>query len=214
MTMHPNHPASMVMTRIGGQDYPLRSVSSCKTCQSPHRMAIENELLQARSYTSIAKSLEGLDAGHLGHPSPEGISDHVKRGHIPLPVSAKRRLIERRAKDIGRSIEESEESLADHVTLAQMVVTRGYERLVSGEIEPNLTEALAAGKFLHEVEKSVGGGVDESAWRDTLMVYLEVSRQFIPQEKWAEFSRSVGSHPVIKAMVEAQQKKALGVEEE
>ena len=205
MTQYP-HPASMVMTRIGGQDYPLRSEPNCKTCQSPQRTLIENELVKGRSYAVIRRELEGLPAGDRGHPSAEAISDHVKNGHIPIGASLQRRLIERRAKDIGRNIETAEESLVDYVTVQQMIVSKGFERLQDGTIEPDVKDLIAASKFLHDVEASQGdNGLGEEVMLQALHAYLEVARTFIPADRWAEYGRAMASNPVLKAIAAKQE---------
>jgi hypothetical protein len=204
------HPSSMVMTRIGGKEYPLRSMPTCRTCQNPNRMFIENELLRGMSYASIARALEGMQTGHLPHPNAEAISDHINRGHLPLGASAQRRLIERRAKVIGRNIETAEDSLVDYVTVNQMIVSRGFERLQEGEIAPDLTEVIAASKFLHQIEQNAGGGIDEQAWRDAMLVYMEVAREFIPADRWQEYGAALSSNPILLAMAQAQERKALG----
>lgn len=209
MTQHPN-PSSMVMTRIGGVDYPMRSVPSCKTCQSPQRTLIENELVKGRSYAVIRRELEGLPGGDRGHPSAEGISEHVKNGHVPIGASLQRRLIERRAKDIGRNIEAAEESLADYVTVQQMIVSRGFERLQGGEIQPDVKDLIAASRFLHDVESQGDNGLGEEVMLQALHAYLEVARTFIPPDRWAEYGRAMAANPVLLAIAQKQdQQRAL-----
>lgn len=205
-----HHPASMVMTKIGGREYPLRSIPSCKTCQDPNRLFIENELIRGASYASIARALVDMPAGDLGHPNSEGISSHIERGHLPLGVATQRRMIERRAKEIGRSIQDSEENLADYVTVNQMIVSRGFERMQAGEINPDLGDVINASKFLHTVEQASGGDLDEQAWRDAMLAYMEVAAEFIPPERFAEYGQALSAHPVLRAMMAAaSQPKAL-----
>ena len=200
----------MVETRIGGRNYPMRSVPSCKTCQDPNRVNIENELIRGLSYAAIAQGLLGTPEGRLGHPTAQQVSDHVKNGHIPVGVSSQRRLIERRAKEIGRSIDDAEDSLIDFVTVNQMIVQRGFERMQEGEITPEMTDVIAASKFLHQIEQSAGGGIDENTWRDALMAYMETTREFIPQERWAEYGAAMNANPILKAMARAAEQKAIG----
>jgi hypothetical protein len=202
-------PTSMVMTRIGGQDYPLRSVSTCRTCQSPHRLMIENELLKARSYAAIARSLEGMESGDLEHPTREGIGEHVKNGHMPIGPGVQRRIIERRAVEIGKNIEDSVDPLADYVTVNQMIVQKGFERLQAGDIDVDAKDIVAASKFLLSVDQSGQEGVDEQSWSDALMVYLELAVRFIPPEHQREYSDLLNANPILKAIVAKQEAKAL-----
>lgn len=203
------HPSSMVMTRIGGKDYPMRSVPNCKTCQDPNRMFIENELIRGRSYKLIAEALESMPAGGMGHPTADGISDHIRNNHLPLGVATQRRLIERRAKEVGKSIETSDDDLIDYVTVNQMIVSRGFERMQDGEINPDVAEVLAASKFLYQVEQAAGGGVDEQVWRDAMLAYMEVARDFIPAERWAEYGQALSRNPVLRAMAAQAEQRAI-----
>lgn len=207
--MSNHHPSSMVMTKIGGREYPLRSVPTCKTCQDPNRLWIENELIRGASYASIARALENMPAGDLGHPNAEGISNHIERDHLPVGVATQRRLIERRAKEIGRSIETEQGTLVDYVTVNQMIVSRGFERMQAGEITPDLGDVINASKFLHTVEQASGGELDEQAWRDAMLAYMEVATEFIPPERFAAYGQALSQHPVLRAMMSATQPKVL-----
>lgn len=200
---------TLITTRIGGVDYPMKSVGGCKTCQDPYRLQIENDLVKGRSYAAIARGLEGMPENDLGHPTGPQISEHVKRGHIPTGVSAQRRLIERRAEEIGRSIEEAEESLVDYVTVNEMIMAKGFERMQDGKIEPDMADVLNASRFLLQVDQSVAGGIDESAWRDALMAYMDTTRAFIPPERWEEYAAAMNANPVLRAMAKAAELKAI-----
>jgi hypothetical protein len=209
-----SRPASMVATRIGGHDYPMRSIGGCKTCQDPNRLQIENDLIKGQSYASIARGLEGMPEGDLGHPTGGQISEHVKRGHIPIGVSVQRRLIERRAEEIGRSVNDAEDALIDYVAVSQLIVHKGFERMQDGEIAPEMADVLTASRFLHQVEQSAGGALDENAWRDALMAYMDTTRAFIPPERWEEYGRAMNANPILQAMSKAAEQKAIrGAEE-
>ena len=196
MTVH----SSMVMTRIGGQDYPVRSEPTCKTCQSPHRQFIESELIKGRSYATIARSIEGLEPGPKGHPTAENLANHCKSQHLPIGHATQRRIIERRAIDLGRSIEHDQDTLADHVTVSQMIVQRGLEMVVDGALDIKGADVLAAAKFLHQVEQAAGGETDAQVWMEALMVHLELAQKWMPPEALAGYSRDLNSSPVLKAL--------------
>lgn len=195
---------SMVMTRIGGHDYPMRSEPNCKTCQSPNRLYIEASLLRAQSYASIARSLSGLPPGEKGHPTDEGIAAHVKNGHVPINQGIQRRIIERRAKEIGRSVEDDEDTLADYVTVNQMIVDKGLAMLAEGNLELKGTDVIAASKFLHQVEQGAGGDIDVQAWIEAVMEYMEIAQKFIPPAAWQAYSAALQKSPVLKALADRQ----------
>lgn len=192
------NPRSMVMAQVGGRTYPLVSHPNCRTCQSPFRQDIERGLLQGLSLRVLVGSLTGLPQGVLPHPNKEGIKNH-KEHHMPFTAQVQRRIIERRAEQLGRDIEEAGESLIDGVTAAELTVQKGFERMANGEISPNVTEMLAAAKFLREVEKDAGGGIDEQAFYEILSAYMETVVKFIPQDRMQEFALAMRTHPVIAA---------------
>lgn len=204
-------PTSLVMTRIGGRDYPMRSESNCLTCQSPNRLFIESELMRGKSYRTISKSLEGLPTGVKGrHPSHESISNHVKQGHVPVAQETQRRIIERRAKEIGRSVELDEDLLADHITVNQMIVQRGVEMAADGTLEIKASDVLAASRFLRQVEQESGTDTDAQVWVEAIMEYMEVAQRFIPPAAWNEYSRALNASPVLKALAERKAQTVAG----
>ncbi len=191
---------SMMMVRIGGQDYPVRSEPNCKTCQSPHRQFIEKELLLARSYTVIADSLVGLPEGYKGHPSKEGIAKHVKAGHLPLGPATQRRLVERRAQEIGRDINNDEHTLADHITVSQMIVQKGVEMVASGSLDIKGSDVLAAARFLHQVEQAAGGETDAEVWISAVMEHMTIVQKHMSSQQQQAYARDLATSPVLKAL--------------
>jgi hypothetical protein len=189
----------MVMTRVGNQDYPLVSVPQCKTCQSPHRLVIENHLITGRTNTGIRRELEAMDPDGE-HPSAEGIGDHYRNGHMPLTKAIQRRLIERRAEAIGANMNAELDNLMDHVTVAQMILQRGGEKIATGDIDPDVAQTLQAAKFLWDVEKQAEGSVDNEMWTTAFMVYMESARELMTEEQWQTFGRKLSNHPVLREL--------------
>lgn len=208
----PEPPSSMTMVRIGGAEYPLRSVGNCRTCQSPHRKFIENELLLGRSYAAIERSVADMPPGRLPHPSQEAISNHVKQGHMPAPAHTRRRIIDRRAEQLGAAIA-GEDDLVDYLVVNDMVIRRGYERLMSGEIEPGTNELLQAIALKHKIESTSQEGYDAEAYQEAMFAYLEVARKYIPAEMFQQYGRELSRHPILRAIA-AKQVQAQVVEGE
>ena len=202
MTVAPNAPLSLVMARVGGENYPMRSEANCKTCQSPNRLHIESELVRGRSYRTIARSLVGMPEGVKGHPSHESIANHVKGGHVPLGQAAQRRIIERRAVEIGRAVEDSEDPLTDYVTLNQMIVNKGVEMMASGDLDIKATDVIAASKFLYGVEQGAGGEVDVQAWIEAVTEFMEIAQKHIPPSAWQAYAAELHASPVLKALAQ------------
>jgi hypothetical protein len=188
----------MIMTRINGRDYPLKSVPSCKTCQSPHRLYIENALLQGRSYRNIARSLP--DETKDGNPSSEGIRNHYTQEHMPLNQAIQRGIIENRAKQIGRNIEEEVDEQVDKILVAEMVIHKGWEMLQTNAAQPTVAETLSAIKLLNELEKSSETDVDNETWVATMQVMMETAHALMTNEQWEKFGRQLASNPILRAI--------------
>src|SRR4051812_32542213 len=105
------HPASMVMVRVGRHDYPARHVSGCLTCTSPYRRRIEADVVAGRTYAAIARLLPPPEGDAPANPDWECIRRHFDSGHMPMQAEVRRRLIETRAKQVGKSIDNAAETL-------------------------------------------------------------------------------------------------------
>lgn len=191
---------SLVMTQIGGQQYPLRSEPRCGVCQSPHRLFIEERLVRGDSYASIAREVSGLPHGDRTPPSKQSISIHTRNNHLPLGQSTQRRIIERRAQEIGQSVEDSEDPLADWLTLNQMVVQRGVEKIASGELDVTTGDVLRASQFLHDVEQEASEDLDQDVWVEAMMEYMEIAKRFIPPQVWDQYGAALHASPVLRAL--------------
>lgn len=195
-------PASLLMTRVGGRDYPLVSVSNCKTCQSPYRAWIEQYIVQGMTYAAIAKMLTDTQeyGGALGHPDKDRIAHHVQQGHFALPLVAQRALIEKRAKEMGKNLEDAAEQLVDYVTANELIIQRGVEALQAGELEVDATALLGAIKAQHSIEQTIGASVDNETWVTATMAMIEDFRSVLAPGQWDQFTTRLDNNPVIKAI--------------
>jgi hypothetical protein len=197
---HERRPStSMSMVRVGGHDYPMVSVHNCRTCQSPHRQFIENELIIGRSYSAIGRELQKMPVGSLPHPSDEAIANHVRQGHLPTPASTRRQIVDRRAEQLGAAIA-GKDDLADYVVVNEMVVKRGFERLMSGEIEPSMGDLMQALQFQHKIESTSDEGYDIEAYQEAMFIHLEVARQHMPPEVFQRYGQALNRNPILKAL--------------
>lgn len=179
----------------------MRRESHCHVCNSPHRMAMERGLLAGYSYRAIVESVEGLD--HRGRPVPDvaSLRVHMSRGHMPLPQVAHRKAIERRAEEIGRSIEDADESLADTSVVIDTVIQHGFERIARNELQPNVAELIGALKLRLQLDASANAdGLDQDAWREAMMTMMEVFQRRLPPELWQGCLTEFAQHPVLRAL--------------
>jgi hypothetical protein len=197
-------PGSMVMVSVNGQQYPRRVVSQCHTCMSPYRLEIERYLIEGHSYQGIADTVAGWPVKpnqRWRHPVAVGIRHHVVSKHMPLGPTAERALIEQRSQEIGRSLEDYQSSLVDHVAANQIVIQRGMARMASGALEPSMSDLMTAIRNQQAIEQAAEGGVDSAAWQEALVAYMEVAQKFIPAELLHAYGNALSQHPVLRAMM-------------
>jgi hypothetical protein len=207
-------PGSMVMVSVNGQQYPRKTVSQCHTCMSPYRLEIERYLIEGHSYQGIATTVGGWPVKpnqRWGHPAAIGIRHHVERKHMPLGPTAERALIEQRSKEIGRSLEDYQSSLVDHVAANQIVIQRGMARLAAGSLEPSMSDLMTAIRNQQAIEQAAEGGVDSATWQEALVAYMEVAQKFIPAEMLNSYGQALSQHPILRAMM---MKKTAAIEGE
>jgi hypothetical protein len=198
---------SMVQVKIGNKTYDAVYVSSCHTCTHPARMLIEEAILQNFSFRAIAerfseKEIEGEGGQLVTLPrmTHQSIYGHFHNGHMPLEAATLRRLAEKRARQIGSQYEEAAEQFVDHVVLAEATVARVYERMVKGEIEPEVKDGIAAAKMLADVESSTTAGLDAEAWSEAMMIYFETAREHMDPPAWSRFTQALSANPILRSL--------------
>lgn len=190
--------SSVIAYRLGGRDYPLRTVAQCKVCSSPHRFEIEKELAAGRVYKRIVESLliEDPDCDL----SPKNLSDHYRNGHMPLEVEASRRIVEKRAEQRGLDVAAGVDNLVDGVTLAETVVQKTFEAIQRGEIKPDMKDGLAAARLL-ETFAPAETGADAATYAQVFMVYHETAQMLMTAGQFEEFGRRLADNPTLKALI-------------
>lgn len=202
-----DRPGSMIMVEVNGQQYPMKTVTQCRTCMSPYRRQIEQYLIEGMSYGWIATEVSGYEKRpnqRFDHPTLYSIREHVARNHMPLGPTAERALIEQRSQEIGRDLEGYQGSLADYAAANQLIISRGMAKMARGELSPSMGDLLNAVRMQHSIEQAKEEGVDSAAWQEALVAYMEVAQQFIPQESIQAYGQALAKHPVLRAMMSGQ----------
>jgi hypothetical protein len=198
MTAQPP-PHTSVVYRIGGTDYPMRVINGCRTCKSIHRPEIENLILMGYSWATIS---EHTDAGL----SAEIIKNHYANGHMPLPESLRRAVIERRAKMLRLSSADNAAPLIDPWLVTHSVMQKGYERMVTGEIAPDMKDTLAAAKALVEIEERTKE--EQAINEDAVMAIIEGARSYMTPEGWMKFMWELRENPAMNLLATEEPEEA------
>lgn len=183
------------MYRLGGRLYPVKSEPRCSTCQSPHRLHVERQLIRGYSYASIVRDLPD-DAGL----TQRGVALHVQRNHLPLNEHVKRVAIEERARELGRDAERHEQSLVDAITFARLGIQDVHERMQNGEIKPTIKDGIAFARLLHDVGLAERDEVGVEATREMFEAYMDAFIAVVDDpEQQQRFANALHAHPTMRA---------------
>lgn len=189
-------PTSAVVYRVGGRYYPLRTESRCVVCNSEWRTEIETALLKGRSYRVIEEGLEE-DSG----VTRRNIREHVKNGHLPMEVVSRTALIEERAKEMGRNLEDHAGSVVDQVTLARTVVQRTFERMAEGSMDWSVSDALKAADLLQKHELYEGSGMDAEAIFTAFRRMMESTAAVVNDEQMRAIGENMRHDPILQGVL-------------
>ena len=191
----------MLMTKVGGRVYPAKVEPRCKTCNSEYRSQIENALVKSYGYAAIVRSLPD-DAGL----TERNIMEHFQRGHLPLDESVRRVVIEQDAKERGLDIEGYETTLANHITFAKLGVQKVMQRMMDGELNPDIKDGIAFATLLTKIEETAGDDFDRAALMQGFIVYMNALSQVCSPEQVQQVSNIIAGDPVMKSLLAASEK--------
>jgi hypothetical protein len=174
----------------------------------PARMEIESLVLQGHSYRSVAaqySEVEWTDGNGetvmLPKVTGNSVIAHFRNGHMPVPSAAQRMIIERRAEQIGAAqYEHQVEQIVDQYTFARQVLSKTQERLLAGEIQPEVRDGIAAAKLIHDMESGNEESLDAEAWGEAVQRYFELAQKFMPPDMWEHFTQALRTDPILKAI--------------
>lgn len=193
---HDHIPEGVVMYRLGGRMYPMKFEPQCSVCQSPHRLKIEREVLEGYSYRSIHSGLD--EEGRMHWTS---IQRHVSRGHLPVDAQVKRFAIEERARELGRSAETHDQALADHVTMARLGVQKVFEKMMRGDLEPDIQDGIAFGNMLMKLGMYEGSDIDRQAMMEAFTAYMEAAEEVMNSDQMRTFGQLLSSNSTLRALM-------------
>jgi hypothetical protein len=189
----------MSMIRIGNRDYPRFTSPTCRTCQSPHRLYIENQLLLNRTYASIEREVAKMPTGHLPRPGLKSIVAHAKSNHMAAPQAAHRRIMDDRAGELGAALD-GVDYLVDIYVLNKMILAVGWEKFMDGKMTITTSDLMAAMQFQHKLDTASDQGLDAQVMQEALAIYMDVATEFIPRERLAEYGSRLRANLVLRAL--------------
>ena len=210
MTRQVSGGASIAAYRFNGKTYPFKTVSRCLTCQSPHRLEIEQMIARGVPYSRIVKDLD-LREGR-NRVTTTSMSSHFNNGHMPVQSEVVRRVIERRARERGADMDPALSALVEGQGFAELVLHRVVERLADGEIDPGIGDGLSAAKLLADLAPHEQAA-SEADYVAAFMEYHRVAQDLMTPSQFEEFGRRLASSAVLKALTEKYAEATTGSED-
>lgn len=187
--------ASLATVNVGGRTYPAVSERRCRVCSHPdHRVTIEEQTVAGRPWAAILRSLPE-DSGL----SERNLADHFRNGHLPVANEAVVRLAKQQAHDRGQVVEEAAEAVTSHLEFCRSVVGRVRSRVVAGDLEPTVRDAVAAAGHLGRYEP-IDAGLDEAAMVEAFGAYHDTAQQVMSSEQFRQFGAALSANPVLAGL--------------
>ena len=178
-----------------GQLPEYRPQSRCRVCSAPDRDvpngAIVRDLVDELAVIprTCAAILRVIDPLMAAWPEDVRISKHSVLRHIQRHLNweqtAIRQIAERRAKDSGR-VQDATGRMLTAATVYEVVQQRGFDQVLSGELNPTVKDMLSATAFLREIEQESEGQFSTAELLSELNTVIQVIREFIPQDLWPQ----------------------------
>lgn len=197
----------MVSIKIGERVYPAYRSNRCQVCIHPGRSLIEERLLLNDTYPTIVeftRDREAADIDGLMVPWPtltvQQLTNHFNKGHCPIDTQVLHELSDQIMTEMGVDYTDVAPRIVSPIILSKLVMARGQERLMRGEIEPTMRETLAAAKLLHDIEVDTTGAERDrlQAYIDALEIYFNTVQRIVTPEQWSQIGSSLAADPVLR----------------
>lgn len=188
---------SIVRYHVGGKDYPMYSDPRCFTCNSPLRAWIEEQIIYGYGWSVIASQ---IDDDKL---NARNIAAHYTHGHLPLPLSAKRKLIEDRAKALKKDTTDMVGPIADPWSISQIGMQAAFEKLQNGEMDLDAKDLIAFVKLNVDIESRLNNS--EAINEGHILQLLQAAKDNMTEEQWSAYLDQIEDNPALSAPKELPQ---------
>lgn len=190
-----------------GRWYALKRNSKCKTCTSPHRMAIEELLVQGYSAEAVITELARRNCDAKDIPTRWSVRNHIEV-HSPLHVIQSRAIRDESMKALGDAYSQNIPGYVNTLGGLQMLVQQGIRQMSEQTVSPETL--LAALKHLAQYEtRTISGDLTVDAAMGMLKDFIDITANFIPLEAQQQWSHALMSNPGIQALVEEAERETV-----
>lgn len=206
---------SIVQVKVGSREYSMVRSTRCAVCMHPGRFTIEEKMLLNFGYPAIVRFIAEQPEIRKDDGSVETwpeltrtqLINHRNAGHVAANAEILHEFAQRRAEILGFDFETSSGALTDHYIGVQMVLQDGIERLVRGEIKPEVKDLLAASKMLADLENNNKQDATIEQYQELIPLFFAVVQKRVPAETFKVIMGEIQTHPVVKKY--QQQQKAI-----
>jgi hypothetical protein len=107
-------------------------------------------------------------------------------------------LAEQQATEQGEVLELAAAKVVDYLGFAQLIVGRVNEKVATGELEPDVRDALRATELLARFDP--GPSMDEGAYLEGFMIFHEIAKEIMTPEQSEEFGRRLAADATLQAL--------------
>ena len=189
---------ALVSVQAGGKAIPMKYEKSCSVCRDDCRFDAEKLIMGGRSYQSV---LADLPAAAF---SEDSLRRHFANGHVPIKQAARQFAAERKSKEITEAVEPVAHGLSRTLAFAQTVVSSVEKRVAAGDLEPTVSDGLAAARFVAEMTDDVDADQMRNEALQVVLALTDLVQEMLePLGLYESFQRKVNTSPVIAKMLAA-----------
>lgn len=180
----------------------------CSVCNNKYIIQISELLTLGRGYKMILGALpdEVSDPESRWYLTTDMLRHHVRSNHLPLRDVALQSIITDRMEALGRSIEEHNGIVTDHVVLGRLMMDRYFGHLARNpNWVPETAAVVTVMKMFADAEKEGRQSIDTAVYNQVLAVMVEVIRSVVPNQ-FEEIMHRVGNNPIVQAVMKEQER--------
>lgn len=152
----------------------------CQVCTSQYRKDMERLIVLSLSYSEIARYFEALGETI----TRKSLSNHHAK-HMWVETAAIRSLIEDRAREALKDVEEHKGFLLEKRGLLEVMLQQGYHSIMSGNTQVEPKDLLAVVEKLERMEAAQEAVAVDELLKD-FNDFADAVKALVPEDMWAK----------------------------
>ena len=192
----------LLPVELGGHTYEFKFDSRCRVCQSGEKVVllVNKMLTEGYSYSVIADKVQPLVSKNISYGS---IRSHLV-SHLPAKAAAIRTIIEDRSKKMQQDFIEGTSNLISPYVLAEVMMKKSFDNIVSNGTVITPKEGLEAAKVLNTFIREEEGQSDLSQAVNQLNKIITAVREVVPPEMFEKIINHIQSDSPLPIEAKAE----------